>query len=57
MAASDPSESEAARADRAMAALIEDLVEGGLYEDTAVVGGEFGRTPRINGAGRDHRRS
>lgn len=42
--------------DRAMSALIEDLVERGLYEDTAVIWmGEFGRTPRINGnTGRDH---
>ncbi len=42
--------------DRAMSALIEDLNERGLYEDTAVIWmGEFGRTPRINGnTGRDH---
>jgi hypothetical protein len=42
--------------DRAMSALVEDLVQRGLYEDTAVIWmGEFGRTPRINGgAGRDH---
>jgi uncharacterized protein (DUF1501 family) len=42
--------------DRAIAALIEDLIERGLYEKTLVVAmGEFGRTPRMNAnAGRDH---
>ena len=42
--------------DRAIAALIDDLVERGLYESTLVVAmGEFGRTPRMNkDAGRDH---
>jgi hypothetical protein len=42
--------------DQAMSALVEDLVQRGLYDDTAVIWmGEFGRTPRINGgAGRDH---
>jgi uncharacterized protein (DUF1501 family) len=42
--------------DKAMSALVEDLVERGMYQDTAVIWmGEFGRTPRINGtAGRDH---
>ena len=42
--------------DRAIAALIEDLNERGLYETTLVVAmGEFGRTPRMNeDAGRDH---
>lgn len=42
--------------DQAMSALIADLSERGLYEDTAVIWmGEFGRTPRINGnTGRDH---
>jgi hypothetical protein len=42
--------------DQAIAALVEDLVERGLYERTLVVAmGEFGRTPRINAnAGRDH---
>jgi uncharacterized protein (DUF1501 family) len=39
-----------------MSALVEDLVQRGLYKDTVVVWmGEFSRTPRINGgAGRDH---
>jgi hypothetical protein len=42
--------------DRAIAALVEDLDERGLYEKTlVVVMGEFGRTPRMNAnAGRDH---
>jgi hypothetical protein len=43
-------------ADRALAALIDDLDERGLLETTLVVAtGEFGRTPKINSnAGRDH---
>ncbi len=42
--------------DRAMSALVEDLEQRGMLEDTAIIWmGEFGRTPRINGnAGRDH---
>jgi uncharacterized protein (DUF1501 family) len=42
--------------DRAMSALIEDLEQRGLLQDTVVMWmGEFGRTPRINQtAGRDH---
>lgn len=42
--------------DRGMSALVSDLVERGLWEQTVVLWmGEFGRTPRINGdAGRDH---
>jgi len=42
--------------DQAMSALVEDLAERGLLEDTAILWmGEFSRTPRINaGAGRDH---
>lgn len=42
--------------DRALAALVRDLIERGLYEKTLVVAmGEFGRTPRMNdAAGRDH---
>lgn len=42
--------------DQAVAALMADLVERGLYDSTVVlIMGEFGRTPRINpGAGRDH---
>ena len=42
--------------DRAIAALVEDLCQRGLYDQTLVVAmGEFGRTPRMNAnAGRDH---
>lgn len=42
--------------DPAMAALVEDLVQHGLWKDTVLLWcGDFGRTPRINqGAGRDH---
>lgn len=38
-------------------ALVRDLIDRGLYEETLVVAmGEFGRTPRMNdAAGRDHR--
>ena len=42
--------------DRCFSALIEDLDQRGLLDETLVVWfGEFGRTPRFNGnAGRDH---
>jgi hypothetical protein len=43
--------------DRACAALIKDLKQRGLLEDTLVIwGGEFGRTPMVQGGddGRDH---
>lgn len=42
--------------DRAIAALVRDLVDRGLHEKTLVVAmGEFGRTPKMNNAaGRDH---
>jgi hypothetical protein len=42
--------------DLGLSALIEDLVERGLFRDVAiVVWGEFGRTPKINrNGGRDH---
>ncbi|MBO53071.1 MAG: hypothetical protein CMJ69_20105 [Planctomycetaceae bacterium] len=42
--------------DKALTALMEDLEQRGLLEDTLVgVWGEFGRTPKINkGVGRDH---
>jgi hypothetical protein len=42
--------------DVAIGALIDDLIERGLYDSTLVVAmGEFGRTPRMNkDAGRDH---
>ncbi|MFM9009303.1 MAG: DUF1501 domain-containing protein [Planctomycetota bacterium] len=42
--------------DRAMSALVADLADRGMLDDTVVMWmGEFGRTPNINGgAGRDH---
>lgn len=42
--------------DKAMAALVQDLEQRGMLQDTAIIWmGEFSRTPRINGgAGRDH---
>lgn len=42
--------------DQGLSALVADLVERGLYDDTIVLWmGEFGRTPRINAnVGRDH---
>jgi hypothetical protein len=42
--------------DRALAALVRDLIDRGLYERTLIVAmGEFGRTPRMNAeGGRDH---
>lgn len=41
--------------DQASAALVLDLKERGLLDDTLVVwGGEFGRTPMAQGNGRDH---
>jgi hypothetical protein len=42
--------------DRACAALIKDLKQRGMLEDTLVVwGGEFGRTPMVEGGGNDGR--
>ena len=42
--------------DKAMAALVSDLADRGLLDDTAIIWmGEFSRTPNINGGGgRDH---
>ena len=41
--------------DRATAALIKDLKQRGMLEETLIVwGGEFGRTPMAQGDGRDH---
>jgi len=42
--------------DKAMSALVSDLADRGLLDDTAIIWmGEFSRTPNINaGAGRDH---
>jgi len=44
------------KVDQAVAALIDDLIDRGLYASTLVIMmSEFGRTPRINGhVGRDH---
>jgi hypothetical protein len=43
------------RVDEAVSALLEDLQARGLLESTLVVKvGEFGRTPKVVGAGRDH---
>jgi Protein of unknown function (DUF1501) len=45
----------AAEVDRGAAALITDLKQRGLLDETLVVyGGEFGRTPMAQGNGRDH---
>jgi hypothetical protein len=41
--------------DQACAALIKDLKQRGMFDDTLVIwGGEFGRTPMAQGDGRDH---
>jgi len=41
--------------DRASAALVHDLKQRGMLDDTLVIwGGEFGRTPMAQGTGRDH---
>ena len=41
--------------DQATAALIKDLKQRGMLDDTLVIwGGEFGRTPMAQGNGRDH---
>jgi Protein of unknown function (DUF1501) len=41
--------------DRGTAALVKDLKQRGMLEDTLIVwGGEFGRTPMAQGNGRDH---
>lgn len=46
----------AASSDQAIAALLSDLKDRGMFEDTLVIwGGEFGRTPSSEGSqGRDH---
>src|SRR5438046_459594 len=44
------------RTDQACAALVKDLKQRGLLDDTLVVwGGEFGRTPMVQGGGNDGR--
>jgi hypothetical protein len=41
--------------DQASAALVKDLKQRGMLDDTLVIwGGEFGRTPMAQGDGRDH---
>ena len=41
--------------DQACAALVKDLKQRGMLEDTLIIwGGEFGRTPMGQGSGRDH---
>ncbi|MFQ5734795.1 MAG: DUF1501 domain-containing protein [Planctomycetaceae bacterium] len=45
----------AGEVDRACAALIKDLKQRGMLDDTLMIwGGEFGRTPMAQGSGRDH---
>ncbi|MFP6900579.1 MAG: DUF1501 domain-containing protein, partial [Opitutales bacterium] len=45
----------AKRVDQGSAALVQDLKQRGMLDDTLVVwGGEFGRTPMAQGNGRDH---
>ena len=45
----------AKRVDQGSAALVQDLKQRGMLEDTLVIwGGEFGRTPMAQGNGRDH---
>jgi hypothetical protein len=45
----------AAMVDQASAALVKDLKQRGMLDDTLVIwGGEFGRTPMAQGDGRDH---
>ncbi|CAN5127964.1 DUF1501 domain-containing protein [soil metagenome] len=47
--------STAKHTDQASAALVKDLAQRGMLEDTLVIwGGEFGRTPMAQGSGRDH---
>ncbi len=41
--------------DQASAALVQDLKQRGMLDDTLIIwGGEFGRTPMSQGSGRDH---
>ena len=48
-------EKTAALVDKAQAALITDLKQRGMLDDTLIIwGGEFGRTPMAQGSGRDH---
>jgi hypothetical protein len=48
--------SECGKTDKASAALVKDLKQRGLLDDTLVIwGGEFGRTPMVQGGGDDGR--
>src|SRR4029078_9682793 len=48
-------EGTAAEVDRGAAALVAELKQRGMLEDTLIVfGSEFGRTPMAQGSGRDH---
>lgn len=48
-------EGTAREVDQGAAALIQDLKQRGMLDDTLVIwGGEFGRTPMAQGSGRDH---
>ena len=52
-----PRSEQTAQTDQAAAALVKDLKQRGLLDDTLVIwGGEFGRTPMVQGGndGRDH---
>ena len=43
------------RVDEALSALLDDLTDRGMLDETLVVmAGEFGRTPKVNARGRDH---
>jgi hypothetical protein len=51
----DHSKGTAAEIDQGAAALVRDLKQRGMLDDTLVIwGGEFGRTPMAQGDGRDH---
>ncbi|MES2506952.1 MAG: DUF1501 domain-containing protein, partial [Verrucomicrobiota bacterium] len=51
----DGMKSSAQDVDQATAALIKDLKQRGMLDDTLILwGGEFGRTPMGQGTGRDH---
>ncbi len=48
-------ETVSSKVDQASAALVKDLKQRGMLDDTLVIwGGEFGRTPMAQGDGRDH---
>lgn len=51
----DGSQYTASLVDRGSAALVKDLKQRGMLDDTLIIwGGEFGRTPMAQGSGRDH---